>query len=227
MPHDVAGQALLDYFVHGKADPLLLHTSYGTVEEMPVDWFFRCEQDFPELEYYALSLCQGKVLDVGAGVGSHALYLQSQAVNVTALEVAAISAGIMKKRGVNKVINAAYQDLPSAKYDTLLLLMNGIGLVGTLAGLKDFLRQAPSRFSQGGQLIFDSSDIAYLYEEDLPTDRYYGELRYRYEYRGQRGEWFPWLYVDADTLLTIAHAEGWHGQVVYEEDTGQYLVRLQ
>ena len=226
-PFDAQGQALSDYFLHGKADPLLLHTSYGTVEEMPVDWFFRDEEDFPMLEYYALSLCRSTVLDIGAGVGSHALYLQAQGIEVTALEVSATSAKIMKRRGVRQVVNVAYQNFPPAQYDTLLLLMNGIGLVGTLAGLTQFLSQALSWLAPGGQLIFDSSDIAYLYEAGLPTDHYYGEIRYQYEYQGQQGEWFPWLYVDADTLLAMATAQGWQGQVVYEENTGQYLVRLQ
>ena len=223
---DVQGQALSDYFLHGKADPLLLHTSYGTVEEMPVDWFFRDEEDFPELEQYALTLCHGKVLDIGAGVGSHALSLQDRGLAVTGLEMSTLSANVMKRRGVQRIVNTAYQQFPPAQYDSLLLLMNGIGLVGTLAGLAQFLSQAPSWLAPGGQLIFDSSDIAYLYEEGLPTDHYYGEIRYQYEYQGQRGEWFPWLYVDADTLLTIATAQGWHGQVVYEENTGQYLMRL-
>ena len=223
-PFDAQGQALSDYFLHGKADPLLLHTSYGTVEEMPVDWFFR--EDFPMVELYALSLCRGTVLDIGAGVGSHALYLQSQEIEVTALEVSAMSAKIMKRRGVQQVVNTTYENFPPGQYDTLLLLMNGIGLVGTLAGLAQFLSQATSWLAQGGQLIFDSSDIAYLYEGGLPTDHYYGEIRYQYEYQGQRGEWFPWLYVDADTLFTIATAQGWYGQVVYEEDSGQYLMRL-
>lgn len=224
-PFDAPGQALSDYFLHGKADPLLLHTSYGTVEEMPVDWFFREEEDFPELERYALTFCRGKVLDIGAGVGSHALHLQDRGLAVTALEMSTLSANVMKRRGVQHVVNRRYQDFPAVQYDTLLLLMNGVGLVGTLTGLKQFLQQAISWLSEDSQLLFDSSDIAYLYDE-LPIDHYYGEVRYQYEYQGRRGEWFPWLYVDTDTLLSVATERGWYGQIVYQEDTGQYLARL-
>ena len=224
---DVAGQAWLDFWERGQSYPLLLHTSYGTTEEMPVDYFFRDASDFPPLEQYALSLCRGRVLDIGAGVGGHALYLQENELDVTTLEISATAVRIQQERGVRQPQQTDYRRYTGGGYDTVLLLMNGIGIVGTLAGLHDFLQQAKHWIHPAGQLLFDSSDIAYLYEDvSPPPHRYYGEVRYRYEYRGQLGEWFPWLYVDRQSLQTMAQETGWQMQVIFEDQQDQYLARI-
>ena len=180
----------------------------------------------PDLEWCALDHCRGRVLDIGAGAGSHALVMQQRSMDVTALEISPLAAQVMRQRGVN---NVAVDDIfiyAGQKYDTLLLLMNGIGLAGTIDNLKILLRHLKTLLNPGGQLLFDSSDIAYLYEGKLPADRYYGEIPYQYEYQKQKTHWFNWLYVDEQTLTEIAAAEGWDMEVLYEDEFGQYLVRL-
>lgn len=224
---DVLGAALADYFYKGEAAPLLLHTSYGTTEDMPVDWFFRDEEDFPLLEYKALRLCKGKVLDIGAGAGSHALYLQEQGLSVTALDASPQATWIMSERGVQHVQCTPYQDFRESGFDTILLLMNGIGIIGHLHTLPAFLDHMRQLLRPDGQLLFDSSDIAYLYENNpLPLHTYYGEVRFQFEYRGMKGPWFDWLYVDSATLLKEASRLGWQGELMYRDEHDQYLVRL-
>lgn len=227
-PSDVLGQAWWDYWQGKKTDPLLLHTSYGTeTEEMPVDYFFREKTDFPPVERYALDLCRGQVLDVGAGTGVHAANLLQQGLTVSTLEVSPIGVRIQRARGIKNAILSNYQSYAGQDYDTVLLLMNGIGVVGTLDGLRHFLRQATHWLRSRGQLLFDSSDIAYLYEGGpLPTRAYYGEVRYRYEYRGHLGGWFAWLYVDFRTLETIARETGWDAQQIFWDEHDHYLARL-
>ncbi|MGB3779858.1 MAG: methyltransferase domain-containing protein [Tunicatimonas sp.] len=223
---DVLGNAWLDYWQHQTVAPLLLLPSYGSVEEMPVDYFFRPANAFPPLEQYALDLCQGRILDVGAGVGSHALFLQQQGKAVTTLEVSPAGVQIQQARGVKRALQTDYRDYQQGGFDTVLLLMNGIGVVGSLAGLRDFFHRAKTWIAPAGQLLFDSSDIAYLYEDtDRPADGYYGEVRYQYEYRGCSGEWFSWLYVDEVTLQQVAQEAGWQTQIVFQDDQDQYLVR--
>lgn len=222
------GQAWFDYWQRDRAFPLHLHTSYcSATEEMPVGYFFRDANSFPLIEQYALSICRGHVLDVGAGVGAHAVFLQENQVSVTTLEVSPTGARIQRERGIQKVVLADYRTYTGGGYDTVLLLMNGIGVVGTLSELPGFLRQADQWLQPDGQLIVDSSDIAYLYEDEpLPTGYYYGEVRYQYEYRGQRGAWFPWLYVDFETLDQVAHSSGWSAQLVFQDENGHYLARM-
>ncbi len=225
-PYDALGTAWLDYW-HGRpVAPLLIHTDYGSVEEMPVDYFFREADSFPPIERYALSLCGGRVLDVGAGVGKHALMLQIQGQLVTTLEISAAGVEIQRAAGVAHAVQTDYRHYAGQGFNTVLLLMNGIGLVGSLAGLRDFFKQVKDWMSPAGQLLFDSSDIAYLYEDAArPKDRYYGEVWYQYEYRGRRSERFSWLYVDEDTVRTVAQEAGWQIQVVFQNDQDQYLVR--
>lgn len=224
----VADQAWLDFWQGRSTVPLLLHTSYSQqIEKMPIDYFFRNEAEFPLVEQYALSLCQGPVLDVGAGTGVHAYYLEENGVSVTTLEVSAAGVRIQRERGLSSVVHTDYDAYAGYGYATVLLLMNGIGVVGSLAALPGFLKQAGHWLAPSGQLLFDSSDVAYLYEDqELPTNRYYGEVRYRYEYRGQRGAWFPWLYVDFATLATVAQIEGWRAQLIFQNDHDHYLVRM-
>ena len=156
----------------------------------------------------------------------HAAFLQER-VPVTTLEVSPAGVRIQRERGIRRVLRADYRTYTKGGYDTALLLMNGIGVVGTLDALPHFLRQADQWLSPRGQLLFDSSDIAYLYEgEALPAEHYYGEVRYQYEYRGQRGEWFPWLYVDFETLDRVARPLGWHTQLIFQDEDDHYLVRM-
>ncbi|SKB94574.1 Methyltransferase domain-containing protein [Parapedobacter luteus] len=228
MANDVLGNALTDYF-HGKRrDKLLLHTSYTDIEEMPVDVFFRKPENFPELEDIALALCDGHVLDVGAGAGSHALYLQSRGMAVTALERSPQACALMQERGVRNIIQADFFQHHGSKYDTLLFMMNGIGIAGSIDGLKKLLRHSQSLLSEGGQLLFDSSDIAYLYADGSVKrpSGYYGEIRYQYGYQGIWGEPFNWLFIDQQTLIQLANTEGWVVQILYEDETDQYLARM-
>lgn len=225
---DPLGQAIADYHYHRRPGKLWILNRYGPKEEMPVQAYFRNENEMPALEHAALQLCKGKILDIGAGAGSHALLLQQQGHNVTALELSLLSCNVMKERGVQHIIQQNIFEYTNARYDTLLLLMNGIGLAGTLNGLRKFLKHAATLLHKGGQLIFDSSDVAYVYENHLPNlDNYYGEIAYRYQYKGEKTDWFNWLYVDRYTLLSIADNEGWQSSIITEDENGQYLVKME
>lgn len=224
---DILGQAIHNYYHKKTAYKLWINNQYGPKEEMPIETYFRDEDDMPDIEWLALNECRGEVLDIGAGAGSHALVLQERGFDVTALEISAFAVEVMQARGVKKVITADIFEFQQQKYDTLLLLMNGIGLTGTLTTLKTFLQHAKLLLNKGGQLIFDSSDIAYLYESSLPdTGKYYGELSYQYQYNRQTTDWFPWLYVDEKTLITIAEETGYEMEVLLEDEYQQYLVRM-
>jgi SAM-dependent methyltransferase len=230
MHRDVYGEALAEYFEKEELTaPLLLHSTYGDIEEMPVEVFFRDAEDFPELEFIALSLCDGKVLDVGAGVGAHALYLQEKNFDVSALEISQSACNIMQQRGVQKILQEDFFSLKNQQFDTLLFLMNGIGLAGTLEGFRKLLAHSKSLLSEKGQLLFDSSDISYLYEEYRiqRPDYYFGEIGYQYEFKGIKGEPFKWLYLDQETLIKVAHEEGWVVQILFEDENDQFLVRME
>jgi SAM-dependent methyltransferase len=224
---DLPGLAILDYQKGDRKHTLWIHNRYGAKEQMPVRIYFRGKKDMPQLERTALEACHGHVLDVGAAAGSHALYLQEKGITVTAMDISPAACETMRLRGVHNVLQQdAFQ--PAAQpYDTILMLMNGIGFTATIAGLQDYLQKARHLVAPGGQLLFDSSDVMYLYEDiAMPTDRYYGEIDFMYEYRQQRTGWFKWLYVDMQTLGGIALRYGWKTEILFQDGNDQYLARL-
>jgi SAM-dependent methyltransferase len=195
-------------------------------EEMPIKTYFRTTAQMPELEWVALQSCRGRILDIGAGAGSHALALQQLGQDVTALEISRLAATVIKARGVQHVVCKDFFTLRDARrFDTLLLLMNGIGIAGNLSGLRAFLRQARALSRPGATLVFDSSDISYLFRNNPSPAEYYGELSYQYEYRKQLSKPFPWLFIDQKTLTRIAAEEGWQTKILFEDGDEQYLAR--
>ena len=226
---DVYGEALNDFYNKRFTENLSLHTNLSETEEMPIDLFFRGEDEFPDQELIALALCDGKVLDVGAGAGSHSLYLQERGMDVSALEISPMACEIMKLRGVKSIIQEDIFSYNKEKFDTLLFLMNGIGLAENIEGLKRLLEHCKTLLNPGGQLLFDSSDISYYYDDGVekPTDHYYGEINFQYEYKGKKGKPFGWIYIDQNELIKIGNSMGWVVQILDEDDHYQYLVRME
>lgn len=224
---DVYGRALHDYYRRGYASKLKLYTSYGKREIMPVDWFFREEEDFPELEWKALEKVKGSVLDIGAGAGSHAVYLADHGYEVHTLDSSAFCARIMRERGLPFVYQQSLWEPIDKRFDTLLMLMNGIGLVGRLEGLRHFLAYSRRLLRPGGQIIFDSSDLSYLYpEQKLSLYPYLGEIYYMYEYQGKKGRPFNWLFIDPQTMKKYAAESGWKMNIIFEDSQEQYVAVL-
>lgn len=221
---DIYGDFLKDYFFNTLKSEVLLHNSYDTAEVLPLDDFFRGLDEMPDLEVFALSLCSGKILDIGAGTGVHSLLLQQQGFNVTAIELSAGACEIMALKGIKNIINQNILTYKSQKFDTLLLMMNGIGFGGYVDNLKEFLIYAKELLNPNGKIIFDSCNVAYLYQNEPPEmDSYYGEIDYQYEYNNQKGKWFSWLYIDQILMRKLATKAGWQLQIVYEDDDQQYL----
>lgn len=223
--YDPYSLALKDFYAGKTEDGLWLNTSYGEPEEMPLWYFFRAYEEMPDLEKMALSVCEGRILDVGSGTGCHALILQQFGNDVMAIDTSEEAVAIMKDSGLSEVKAIDYFKFRGQKFNTLLCLMNGIGFIGKLDNLDSFLKKADELLEPEGQIIFDSSDISYLYEGAKPTEHYYGEVNFQYEYNGQKGEWFEWVYIDHKTLTEKADQMGWYTYILHQEND-QYLARL-
>jgi SAM-dependent methyltransferase len=210
---------------------LTVYTDDGDPHTMPVAIFFRPREQFQEVDQVALTLVRGKVLDVGAGVGPVSLALQEVGLAVTAVEVIPEAAGIMERRGVKKVLRGSVLDLPpDPTFDTLLLLMNGVALAGTLAGLTPLLKSLTGFLAPGGQVLLDSTDLQFQepegsrdHSDGVPPP---GELQYQIEFQGQKGAPFPQLFLDPSNLRRVAEEGGWVMEVVWEGEEGEYLARL-
>ncbi|OAQ40760.1 methyltransferase [Pedobacter psychrophilus] len=227
MKHDIYGDFLRDYQAGNHDVEVLLNNNYTIAEDFPVDAFFREDEDLNDIEVFALNLCEGEILDIGAGAGVHSLILQRNNFDVTALEISAGACEVMKQRGLKKIIHINVMDYEEKKYDTLLMMMNGIGFCGYVDELKNFLFHAKNLLKPNGQIVFDSSDVSYLYEDEQPeTDSYYGEIDYQYEYKGESGEWFSWLYADESLMADLAKECGYQLQIMFRDDDNAYLGKL-
>lgn len=243
---DLFGKAILDYQTNNNPEDLITETSISEADEMSVAYLFRSFKEMPKMEQKALQLAKGKVLDVGCGAGSHSLYLQNEKnLEVTSIDISANAIEACQLRGLKK---ARVQDVmkidadtstslsmttQNNKYDTILLLMNGAGMCGKLKNISKFLQKLKSLLNDGGQILLDSSDIIYMFDEDddggkwIPTDvDYYGEVIFDISYKGEKEKPFDWLYIDYNTLRNAAEANGLQCELVLEGEHFDYLARI-
>lgn len=229
---DVFGLACKAYFDGDKNAVITVNTNLTEDEEIPCSYLFRSFDKMPEFEQYTMPLCIGKVLDIGAGVGPHAYYLQSKNIDVTALEPSALCCEIMQQRGIKNIANTTLENYnPNSKFDTILLLMNGIGLAGKIDNLQKFLLKLKSLLSEKGKIYLTSADIAYMFiEEDGSMEidlngGYYGEMEYETSFNGNIAN-YDWLYLNADILFMHAEEIGLKGEVISQTEEGDYLAVL-
>jgi len=226
---DLLGYALLRH-VMGERKDMITWTNISPPEILRTSYFFRSYREMPPHERMALQLARGKILDVGAGSGTHSLHLQSSGKDVTALERSAYACEAMDLQGVNKIVHGDFflYD-PGIRYDTILLLMNGAGIMGTLDRAEDFFLQLYRLLAPGGHAFIHMSDISYVYyayDKPLPLDRYYGEVTFYIKYGQICGDPFPWLYFDPFTFGQYASRYGFVPHILTEDPAGDVLVQL-
>jgi SAM-dependent methyltransferase len=224
------GAALLDCF-RGERDAVLACHQDGVRDDVPAAFWLR--EEIAPLEAAALDLCRGRVLDIGAGAGVHALALQRRGLDVTAIDVAPGCVVVMRERGVRKAEVADVESFAGSSFDTLLCLCNGLDKVGRLADLPRFLARMRLLLAPGGQLLADSFNLRVgatprqrlAMEDKEQAGRYFGEVDLRFDYKGVQGAPFTVLHVDFGTLARIAGESGWSCEHVVSAD-GHYLARL-
>ena len=229
---DPMGAAIYDYHKNGAAGTLRVFSSQFDEDEIPVEDLFRSYEEMPELEQVALQAACGRILDVGAGSGCHSIALTAMGKDVMAIDISPLSVEVMLDRGVHARQVNFYDKSFNEKFDTILMLMNGTGIVGTLDMMPTFFDRIRQLLTPGGSLLIDSSDLRYLYEEedgsmmiDLADD-YYGQIDYQMQYKNVLGEPFDWLYVDFNTLSYYAEEAGFRAELLYEGDHYDYLARI-
>ncbi len=230
---DLFGKAILDYQTNNSPENLVTETNISEADEMFVEYLFRSFKSMPKLEQKALQLAKGKILDVGCGAGSHALYLQEKGFDVTAIDISRKAIETCKLRGVKKALISDILNVDkSESFETILLLMNGTGIFGTLNETSKYLQKLKSLLTENGQILIDSSDLIYMYDQDedgaydVPAVTYYGELIFTVHYKNETEKPFPWLYLDYNTLQNACHANGLNCELVLEGKHFDYLAKI-
>ena len=226
------GQAIWDFYHQKNSEDLQTETSISELDELPVKYLFRDFALMNKIEQKALKLSSGKVLDVGAGAGSHALYLQDELkLDVTAIDISSKAIEICKERGVRKAYSDNLLHFSGETFDTILLLMNGTGIFQSLNVIDIYLHKLYSLLNKDGQILIDSTDILYMFDTDedggvfIPADGYYGELDYIVHYKNESEDPIKWLYLDYNTLKNAAEQNNFNIEKVLQ-DEDSYLAKL-
>lgn len=229
---DPMGAAIYDFLKLGKAGRLRVFSSQFDEDEIPVTELFRTYKDMPRQEQVALQLAKGRILDVGAGSGCHSLALKELGKDSLAIDISPLSVKAMQERGVKALHVNVFDEHFTGQFDTILMLMNGLGIIGKLKNMPDFCLRMKQLLAPGGCILLDSSDLRYLYEDedgsyvlDLAAD-YYGEVDFRMQYKQIKGDTFDWLYIDFDTLSAYVSQYGFHAEIVAEGEHYDYLAKL-
>ncbi|TDS59564.1 class I SAM-dependent methyltransferase [Myroides indicus] len=231
---DLLGKAILDFQTNNSPQNIVTETDISEAEEMDIAYLFRTYDKMPLLEQKALDLCKGNILDVGCGAGSHSLHLLKKGFDVQSIDISQNAIEACRIRGINQAEVCDVLDLKNQKFDTILLLMNGTGIFGRLKHITKYLQHLKSLLHPGGQILMDSSDLIYMFDEDedggkwIPMDNkdYYGELVFTIQYKGETEIPFNWLYLDYNTLQNAAIANGFKTELLAEGNNCDYLAKL-
>ncbi|MFD2696677.1 class I SAM-dependent methyltransferase [Mesonia sediminis] len=228
---DIFGEAVHDYFIKGQAESIRVWQEDFDEDEIPTAYLFRAFKDMPAIEQIALKNSFGHCLDVGCCAGSHSLHLQQKGLEVTAIDISAKAIEVCRLRGIKDAQVKSFFEVEE-RYDTILMLMNGSGIIGKLNQLNSFFQQLKKILKPGGQLLIDSSDLRYLYEEEdeslskITSQNYYGEVQYQIQYKEQKSQWFDWLYIDFEKLKLAASAQGFSCKQLVAGEHYDYLAQI-
>ncbi|MBD0830540.1 class I SAM-dependent methyltransferase [Aestuariibaculum sediminum] len=228
---DLFGKALLDFQNGNYTEDIITSTSISGDDELPLPYLFRNFKEMPKLEQKALQLAKGKTLDVGCGAGSHSLYLQDKNINVKAIDISKGAIEVAKQRGVQQTEVKALLD-ENDTFDTILLLMNGTGIFQEASQVSKYLSHLKSLLNANGQILIDSSDIKYMYEDEdggfwIDTNaEYYGELDYYLSYKGVEETPMKWLYLDFNNLKMTCESLDLNCELILEGEHFDYLARI-
>jgi 2-polyprenyl-3-methyl-5-hydroxy-6-metoxy-1,4-benzoquinol methylase len=225
--------ALLDYHAGDASSEFAIHRDDGFHQNVPASVFFT-DDEFSPLETRALDLCNGHILDIGAAAGRHSLHLIRKGLHVTSLDILPEVGAILHDRGALRVVTSDILEFKGERFDTLLMLMNGIGMVGTLDRLDDFLRHAHEITSPSGQIICDSINVSVTSDpvhsayrlRNISSGRHPGQQTFTISYGDATGDPFEWIHIDFETLSEHSARAGWRAELIESEPSGHYLCRL-
>lgn len=225
--------ALKAYHAGNRSASFLIRRDDGFEVQVPVSLFFS-EQAFPDLEVRALDLCKGRVLDIGAAAGRHSMELIRRGFSVTSLDIASDVEDILRDRGIKEIVISDVFTFSGDRFDTLLMLMNGIGIVGTVDRLDLFLNHAHRLVASGGQILCDSIDVSVTSDpihvayrqQNIASGRQPGQQSFTITYENQQGAVFDWLHIDFPTFSRHCLKANWKAELIYEDGDGHYLCRV-
>lgn len=223
---DPMGRAIYDYSNKAHNNIIKVYSPEFFDDYIETAYLFRGYDDFPEVEQLAMQKASGEILDIGCGAGSHSIYLKNQGKSIEALDISSYICEVIKKEDITTHCVDILNFGPDKKYDTLLLLMNGLGIAGRNHLLPHFLNKLKSLLTPDGQILIESCSTNYLFDDPQDAEDFSGEILYQMEYEGIKGEPFHWLYLPYEKLKNVALENGLKSELLLEHDGSTYLAKL-
>lgn len=227
---DPIGMAIADFYRSGKDLPIEVFINGKQDAPMMPSLFFRTYSKMKGYERLALRMCKGSVLDIGAAAGCHSLILQKRNLDVTSLEISPLACAVLTARGVRRVVNENIFDVKGIEFNTILMLMNGLGMAGSEEGTAKLLRHLKRMLAHKGMILGDSTDILYntmdvnkAFDE---KENYYGQVEFRLKYDGVEADPFQWIYLDPALLSELCDKVGLQCQILHRDENFHYLAKI-
>lgn len=200
---------------------LLSERADGHSSTADLAWWLRDPQTEPPADLAALDLIDdGHSLDVGCATGRHLDALRERGLTGEGIDTCAHAIALARANGHTCHHADIWHYQPARPYDTVLALGGNLGIAGNLPWLEPFLARLRDLLTPAGSLIVTSVDWRHTTQTNprhaahaarqRAASRYPGEVDLRLRLGEQASSWFPWVWVDPDTLTDIAARLGLH-----------------
>lgn len=217
---DAFGHAYLDYY-EGRGDALITIDRDDGLSEIavrPASYFAAFDEWAPH-QRKSMSFVKGRILDIGCGVGRHALYLQEQGYNVLGIDESPLAISICRLRGLNDARELSITRISSklGRFDTIIMLGNNFGLFSNFTRARWLLKRMHGITSPEAKIIAESLDpydgsnpvhLAY-HERNRRRGRPPGQARIRARYGEYKTQWFDLLLVSREEMKEVLDGTGW------------------
>jgi len=228
---DPFGKAFMAYY-RGEKVSCTIRRDDGYLDEDNMEGYFQGYDEWLEVEKKALQRVRGRVLDVGCGVGRHALWLQERGFTVTGIDISPLALEVARLRGVRdcRLMDVKKLDFPPSSFETVIMMGNNFGLAGNVEATKKILREFHEITAEEGRIIAESRNpletdnprhLAY-HERNRRMRRPPGQVTIRLEFKGEVGPWFDLLLATQEEMAEMAETSRWQVKQVYVDESGRW-----
>lgn len=234
---DILGTAMMDYYYGDKTVEIVLHnyirtrklnTSIG-YNILPLRDLCKEINELEIFDKMAIDKCRGKVLDIGAGSGSHSLALVENKCDVISLDISKGATEVMKKRGLKKIEQIDINHYKEKSFDTLVFFGNNHGMFGNMRKFTNFIKKSykTGLLNKNGQIIISSPFV------DLPFLNNFNKckceillIKIQLEYKGQKSKKFKWMMVSPAFLNRCMKLEGFRTEEYFSDNKSSCVLKI-
>jgi len=199
-----------------------------------VSRYFQGYNKWSNVSKAVLRAVKGRILDLGAGAGRHALHYQKEGFEVYAVDDSPLAVEVMKKRGISNVLvgditRLAELNFQEGFFNTVLLMFNNFGLGGDTPTIIEYLREFYRITNNKAKIITVgiNPDISnepdhVEYNRSLMQRDCSGSIKLRVEYKGMIGMWYTLYMISPKKMAEIILRAGWKVERFVRPESSKY-----